>query len=803
MGTTLYGGTLTSISANFINPYTGELLAVDDDYYINDVYLNGGSGTTDTLLSTSNNQFFRIEDHLGTLLIEGFETIIMASGDDILHLASTTHVMGDMFLYMNAGNDILWANAGNDTILGGTGDDILHGGPGNDNISGDADNDTLTGAAGNDTIDGGTGTDTAIYYGVYANYTLTDVAGTITVTDNVGTDGTDTVTNVERLEFADGYYENGSFTPFAVDDTFIATAVAEVFDGGGGTDTVDYSASLARVKVDLLSGTGSESFAAGDTYISIENITGSNFHDYIYGDANDNVLMGMNGTDLLEGGAGADTLDGGAGGDFARYTRSNAAVDIDLTRATQIGGDAQGDTLISIENLTGSNHDDMLVGDAGNNRIYSGRGDDTISSGLGNDRMDGNWGNDTFIYTGGRDLITDRGSDFDVVIFDAVWSPLNVIVSGNVINFAGNSTDRITFNDITLIEEFRFDGFAPMNLATLQSYASPVTYTGTNGADSFTGTMLAETFEGLGGIDVVDYSLSANRVVVDLQINSGLEGDAAGDTYISIENIIGSNTTNFGDYLYGNAGNNHLWGMNGKDILEGGAGADILDGGAGDDFARYTRSDAAVNVDLTQATQVGGHAQGDVLMNINNLTGSDFADTLAGDAGDNRLYGGDGNDILNSRNGDDRLVGGRGSDTLIGGNDNDELLGGDDNDTLLGGNGNDLLYGGDGVDSLNGGGGSDTFIFEGLGAFSSIDSLQDFSLLDLDMLDISDLLIDYDPVTEAITDFVMITDSGANSILSVDADGGADNFIQIATLTGITGLTDEEALETSGTLITV
>ena len=81
----------------------------------------------------------------------------------------------------------------------------------------------------------------------------------------------------------------------------------------------------------------------------------------------------------------------------------------------------------------------------------------------------------------------------------------------------------------------------------------------------------------------------------------------------------------------------------------------------------------------------------------------------------------------------------------------------------------------------------------------------DFSTAQSDKLDLSDLLsAAYDPLTDAITDFVEITTSGSNSILKVDADGtGAGaSFVQIATLVGITGLTNEEALETAGTLIT-
>ena len=126
------------------------------------------------------------------------------------------------------------------------------------------------------------------------------------------------------------------------------------------------------------------------------------------------------------------------------------------------------------------------------------------------------------------------------------------------------------------------------------------------------------------------------------------------------------------------------------------------------------------------------------------------------------------------------------------------LYGLEGNDYLTAYNGDDVLYGGGGADHLYGQGGADTFVFDDMNA---IDTVWDFSLADGDKLDISDLISGYDPLTDAITDFVQITDSGSNSIVSVDADGGADNFVQIATLSSVTGLTDEDALETSGNLI--
>ncbi len=95
-------------------------------------------------------------------------------------------------------------------------------------------------------------------------------------------------------------------------------------------------------------------------------------------------------------------------------------------------------------------------------------------------------------------------------------------------------------------------------------------------------------------------------------------------------------------------------------------------------------------------------------------------------------------------------------------------------------------------------------MFEAATALGYNDRIEDFSLAQNDKIDISDVLDGFfDPLADLITDFVQITTSGSNSILKVDQDGTANgvNFVQIAQITGVTGLTDEVALVTSGHLI--
>ena len=105
----------------------------------------------------------------------------------------------------------------------------------------------------------------------------------------------------------------------------------------------------------------------------------------------------------------------------------------------------------------------------------------------------------------------------------------------------------------------------------------------------------------------------------------------------------------------------------------------------------------------------------------------------------------------------------------------------------------DFLYGDDGAD---------IFLFESMNAFDAVDTMGDFDQPEGDVLDVSDLLTGYDPLSDAISDFVQITNNGSDSVLSIDRDGGANDFVAVANILGNVGLNDEAALEFNGVLIT-
>jgi Tol biopolymer transport system component len=281
----------------------------------------------------------------------------------------------------------------------------------------------------------------------------------------------------------------------------------------------------------------------------------------------------------------------------------------------------------------------------------------------------------------------------------------------------------------------------------------------------------ADVLDGGNGVDTVGYETALAGLTVDLRDNTGASntGDAAGDTYISIENyrltnfddtfygsdvlgaanwssgLAGDDTFHSGglgttntfhgregvDTFYGSAANTLAFGGDGIDTYNGGTGVDrfwgagdgdIFNGGGGADFARGGIGGDTLNGDADN-DRLFGDAGADTLNGGNGidfLYGGADDDTLNGDADNDRLFGNAGVDTLNGGSGIDVLHGGTEGDTLNGGGERDTLFGdaGDDtlngdggNDTLYGGDDADILHGGAGVDNLYGGAGADTFAF--------------------------------------------------------------------------------------------
>ena len=376
-----------------------------------------------------------------------------------------------------------------------------------------------------------------------------------------------------------------------------------------------------------------------------DSFDGTRFDDEIFGFGGDDVFIGSRGQDVLNGGSGFDSVDYSVSvthlNPFVGIQHNGDAVNVDLQRATQIGGFADGDVLISVENVGGSFEDDVIRGDGAANILVGNDGNDIIEGRDGDDRLFGD------------------GTGLD---FGEEFVYLGSSVPGNDVLDGGAGNDALFGGD---------------------------------GNDTLIGGSGSNTLDGGSGIDTASYATSTAGVFISITgtnsngITFGLGGNA-NDALLSIENIVGSN---FADQINGSAIANVIDGGGGNDLISGGGGADTLGGGAGTDTASYVGSTAGVNVNLgvlsisntpfgpvtlqlVAGTGTGGDAQGDTLSGFENLLGSSFADTLTGNLGANRLDGGAGGDTLNGGAGNDTLVGGAGVglDVLIGGAGADNFL---------------------------------------------------------------------------------------------------------------------------------
>jgi Ca2+-binding RTX toxin-like protein len=171
----------------------------------------------------------------------------------------------------------------------------------------------------------------------------------------------------------------------------------------------------------LISGTDVGETLYGSQYG--DTIYGLGGNDILYGQGGNDRLVGGLGDDTLHGGVGADTMDGGAGSDWVSYAGS-AAVTVDL-RDGGFGGQAEGDTYVSIENVFGSSFGDVLLGNAGSNtlngwdgndQLFGDHGNDTLNGDAGQDRLDGGIGDDMLDGGASNDeLIGGAGSDMFVI----------------------------------------------------------------------------------------------------------------------------------------------------------------------------------------------------------------------------------------------------------------------------------------------------------------------------------------------------------------------------------------------------
>ena len=696
-----------------------------------------------------------IEGGLGNDIISG------GRGGDTLH---GNH--GDDVVDGGQGNDSIYGDMGDDRLIGGQGADKLYGGEGNDTVdysasaeaveanlainegmggdaqgdifafsnseqnssienidgsqfgdilTGDTDanvlkglggDDVLEGGAGNDTLDGGAGDDTIVYSGNRSDYTIDFASGTIL---HNATQELDTFISVENIQFADETISAGSQAPTVVNglsnqttndnDVFSYTIPFDAFDDQDGDASDPYAglAITARLssgaalpswlifdeasKTFTYSGTGApfdQSFeievtaSDGQTPVSTtfslsvtkgagETVTGTAGNDTLGGTFRSEAINSLAGDDTIVGSDDGDTIDGGDGTDRVSYEASVDGVIVDLANGVGSAGDALGDTLVSIENVTGSALADSISGGAGTNVLNGGDGNDTLSGGLDADALYGDEGNDTLFGGEGDDGLIggagvdqfDGGAGTDWVFY--FFSSEGVLATqGATVDLQNQSNNA--------------------GAAAGETYVSIENIYGSEQTDELYGDANANEIQGASGNDILD-GRAGDDILDGGHGNDTIHGGDGNDT------LIGGSGSNS---LYGGAGDDALTGGNGYDYLFGGEGADVLDGGASVDTVIYIHSTEGVNINLETGAASGGDAEGDTIVagTIERADGSNHSDVITGSSGNNYLKGKGGDDIIYGGAGNDNLAGGNQNDTLIGGAGADHFSGGYHNDTV-------------------------------------------------------------------------------------------------------------------------
>jgi Ca2+-binding RTX toxin-like protein len=337
----------------------------------------------------------------------------------------------------------------------------------------------------------------------------------------------------------------------------------DVIDGGGGDDTISGDVYNAHYLVTSITN-------GADT------IRGGVGNDTIYGDSTDNNLnaRGVGGNDRLYGEDGHDKIFGHGGDDI-------------------LDGGA------GVDELWSGDGDDWLSGGAGTDRLIGGNGDDQLDGGADGDAMYGWGGNDTYFVNSVGDLVREEiGSGIDTV-----WSSVAVT------SLAAN-VEHLHFNGVG-----SFTGIGNEYANTIAGLAGNDRLEGAGGDDLLTGGAGADALIGGDGVDTASYAAAYEGVDARL-LGAGYAGDALGDSFTGVENLVGSA---FGDVLFGDdqanrlsggAGADYLEGRGGSDVLAGGADGDLLVGGLGGDVFDFDAvGDSAPGArDIIRADAVGGIA---------------------------------------------------------------------------------------------------------------------------------------------------------------------------------------------------
>ena len=565
-----------------------------------------------------------------------FETELLNFGHNSVGSAANDNLFGtegNDLMNGLAGNDIIKAAEGDDTALGGSGndyiygedgDDVLDGEEGNDYLFGGNGNDTLKGGAGDDVLSGGNGADIYLFEKGFGN-------------DSIDNTQDDTAPNADIIKFGEGILPENAILQRQGFDLIISVSYED-----GTTDSVRVFSYFDK------QGTSSTTVSA------IQFADGTSW-DYEYVLDHWNSLPDINGGVTLEGNNDDNRIDGTAANDI----------------------------------LGGNGGDDTIYGNAGNDFIYGG---------TGNDRLEGGAGNDTYLWHlgDGLDTIYDNANQ-DTIQFGEgiVWDYLTFRNSGNDL--------------IILVHEQEDQGIIIQNFFSGQDYKIEK-------INFFDGSSV-----NLSEIGLTLKQLKTGESIKGTEFDDIIYANGGNDT---VNAGIGDDT------IYGEAGFDTLYGENGNDVLIGGTGNDRLEGGLGDDTYIYNVGDGLDtiyddnrgNTDNDTIKFGEGISFSDITFSRkdNNLIMTLFNDITQRVIIQNffsssyyqveKLEFADGTTVPLTERGFE-FIQNDGADNVSGTNYDDTIYGKGGNDTIYGYSGNDTLIGGKGNDRLEGSYGDDTYIW--------------------------------------------------------------------------------------------
>jgi Ca2+-binding RTX toxin-like protein len=720
----------------------------------------------------------------------------LTEGDDT---ASVPYSAGDVYVRGLGGNDYITVHDGNNTLDGGTGNDQLNGGTGDDTFIASPGFDVITEQGGSNTIQIPTGftMDDLTFSRVMGapDHLLITIQGLgeIKVNDQF-TSSTHAVQYLHFMEddstvsFADVTVQNIGTSG---DNTLTGATIdagGNYFDGRGGDDT-------------LVGGIDDNTFAFssgfGTSTISEASNTGTNSINF-HGIDPSHIRMWTTSNGYLHI---QDTTDTShsitiAAGVTAYGFHESTAV----SYLEQITFDDSGHTAWDLSSgltLTADNSGDSFYGSASG---------DTLTGGTGADTLYGNGGNDKIVSGGGADDLY-GGSGNDTYAF----------VSGFGSSIVHENTSEGT-------DTIHFTGIDPANIRMWTDYTGALHLQ--DSADTShditisAGTTGSGTHESTAGpyVEQVTFD-SSYSTTWDLTSGLKLTADNSGDTFYGSAS---------GDTMTGGTGADTLYGNGGNDKIISGGGADDLYGGSGNDtyvfasgfgsstihentsegsdtvnFTGIDPADIRIWTDYTGALHLQDTADTshDITISAGN-TGSGFHESNVGLYVEQVTFDSSYSTTWDLTGGL-TLTGDNSGDSMFGTANGDTITGGSGGDNIYGNGGNDILYGGGGTDYLTGGAGADTFLLKAATALSNTTDISDFNTSDGDKLDLANILDGhYDPLYDAIADFVSVSASSGNTHVYVDQDGtgSTDSPFEVATLSGITGLNLSDLI-TNGNLI--